>query len=176
VKDVVFETVRLVARRWRPDDGEAVFRVYSDAEAMRWVGDGSAISREDCARWLDVTQQNYARRGYGMFLLESRGDASLVGCAGLVHPGGQPEAEVKYALLRSHWGRGLASEAVRALLDWGLVTHGLRHVVATTAPENTASHRVLLKCGLRRTTLRDNGDGSFTQCFAWDAPASSPPP
>lgn len=163
----LFETARLRARRWRAGDFADLMAVYGDADAMRWVGDGTAISPEDCRRWLCVTHANYARRGYGMCALEDRFGGAVVGFAGLVHPGGQTEAEIKYALRRSHWGRGLATEAARALLAWGAATQGLRHVIATTDPENTASHRVLEKAGLRRGALRAEDDGSFTQLFEW---------
>lgn len=166
---VVFTTARLVGRRWVPADVDAVQAVYGDADAMRWVGDGEPITRSDSERWMEVTANNYRTRGYGMFALVDRTGGDVVGFCGLVHPGGQVEAEVKYALRRSHWGLGLATEAVVALLAYGASVHGLRQVIATTAPENEASHRVLLKAGLRKAELRDNDDGSQTQVFRWEA-------
>ena len=102
-----------------------------------------------------------------MLALEERDSRAPVGYAGLVHPGGQPEAELKYALLRSHWGRGLATEAAAAFVAYGAARHGLRRIVATTAPENAASHRVLLKAGFRRDALRRDDDGTMTQLFCW---------
>jgi RimJ/RimL family protein N-acetyltransferase len=54
-------------------------------------------------------------------------------------------------------------------VEHGAVTHGLTRMIATTAPENVASHRVLLKSGFVRGELRDTGDGSFTQVFEWRA-------
>jgi RimJ/RimL family protein N-acetyltransferase len=53
-------------------------------------------------------------------------------------------------------------------------THALTHLVATTAPENAASHRVLEKAGFRRGELRDNGDGTHTQLFHWACATSAP--
>jgi RimJ/RimL family protein N-acetyltransferase len=168
--DTVFTTARIIVRRWRHSDLDALVEVYGDADAMRWVGDGRAITRDECVRWLDVTANNYAKRGYGMFALEAHdAPGAVFGFAGLVHPGGQEAAEVKYALRRSHWGRGLATEAVIGLLAYGASAHGLRVVIATTAPANEASHRVLLKAGLQRGPLRRNDDGSDTQLFHWHA-------
>jgi RimJ/RimL family protein N-acetyltransferase len=91
----------------------------------------------------------------------------VIGFCGIVHPGNQPEAEIKYALLRSHWGQGLATEAVRGMLAYGLRELGLREVIATTSPENAASHRVLLKAGMQESWMRRNEDGSLTRVFAW---------
>ena len=167
---MLFETERLVVRRLARADLDALLAVYGDAGAMRWVGDGSPLSRDDALRWLDVTAHNVATRGYGMCALVERDHGDVVGFAGLVHPGGQAEAEIKYALARAHWGRGLATEAARGMLAWGARRFGLQHVIATTAPANQASHRVLRKAGMSDGALRDNGDGSFTQRFEWTPP------
>ena len=165
----LFTTPRLVARQWRDSDHAPLLAVNGDEDAMRWVGDGSPLTPEEATRWLEVTRANYATRGYGMFALESVSTREVIGFIGIVHPGGQPEAEVKYAFAREHWGKGLATEALRATVEHGAVTHGLTRMIATTAPENVASHRVLLKSGFVRGELRDAGDGSFTQVFEWRA-------
>jgi RimJ/RimL family protein N-acetyltransferase len=170
VSDALFETERLVVRRLRRDDLGALLAVYGDRDAMRWVGDGEPLSRADALRWLDVTEHNVATRGYGMCALVDRATDAVVGFAGLVHPGGQAEAEIKYALARAHWGRGLATEAARGLLAWGARAFGLTRVIATTAPANHASHRVLRKAGMSDAAWGDNGDGSFTQLFEWTPP------
>lgn len=165
----VFETQNLVALRWSGNEVEDLLAVYGDADAMRWVGDGAAITREQCEAWLEVTRSNYAKRGYGMFALKERASGQTVGFCGLVHPGQQAEPEVKYAFLRSCWGRGLATEAVLGLLDWGRTVHGLRYIIATTDPANLASHKVLLKSGFQYGALLGNEDGSKTQMFVWSA-------
>lgn len=163
----MLETARLIVRRIEASDAAAMHAVYGDAEAMRWVGDGRPIEYSECERWIGVTQRNYVTRGYGMFAVLERQSADVIGFVGLVHPGGQVETEIKYALLRGFWGRGLATEVVTALLGHGASAFGLSHVIATTFPENTASHRVLLKAGMQPCGLRPNEDGTSTQLFAW---------
>ncbi|MEO2237187.1 MAG: GNAT family N-acetyltransferase, partial [Candidatus Poseidoniia archaeon] len=79
--------------------------------------------------------------------------------AGAQHPGQQLEAEVKYAFLRSHWGQGLASEAVPALLAYGAKEHGLQHIIATVASGNAASQRVLSKAGMSLVEERKHAQG-----------------
>ena len=168
--EVAFETPRLVARRLEPADREPMLAVYGDAEAMRWVGDGTPLTPEECERWLAVTAENYLRRGYGMFALVERASGEVVGFCGLVHFNGRVEPEIKYALRRSAWGRGLATEAARALLDYGASAHGLQSVIATVDPDNHASQRVLAKAGMQRGALRNDEDGSQTQLFHWHPP------
>jgi RimJ/RimL family protein N-acetyltransferase len=167
MRQFVFATPRLVARRWTGAEVEDLFAVYGDAVAVRWVGDGRPITLPECEQWVGVTLANYQKRGYGMFALEEKPASRVIGFCGIVHPGDQVEPEVKYALRRSHWGRGLATEAVLGLLAYGAEAHGLSQIIATTAPDNAASHRVLLKSGFRVGELRLNDDGSQTQLFVW---------
>ena len=169
MKKTIFQTERLQCRLLDSADGEALFAVYSDPEAMRWVGDAQPITPLQCVEWLKVTETNYEKRGYGMFALVDRATSEVVGFAGLVHPGGQAEVEVKYAFLKSHWGLGLASEAVPALLAFGAAEHGLDLVIATVAPENRASLRVLEKAGMTYRERREHPDGE-TLVYEWRKP------
>ena len=166
---VIFETPRLIGRHLVASDADAMFAVYGDAGAMRWVGDGEPLDRDRCVRWIDVTHRNYALHGYGMTALIDRATRDVIGFCGLVHPNGQLEAELKYALRRAWWGRGLATEGAIGMLAYAASVLGLDHVIATAAPEHLVSHRVLMKAGLQRGAVRRNDDGSLTQLFAWYA-------
>ena len=169
--EALFSTERLLCRRWQVQDIEPLFAVYSDPEAMRWVGDGQPISWENCEKWLQVTQTNYATRGYGMFALVEKLSNSVIGFCGLVHPGGQIEPEIKYAFARSEWGRGFASEVIPSLLAYGASQHGLQTIIATVAVENLASQRVLAKSGMVLREQRRNEDESTTDVYVWRASA-----
>ena len=169
---MLFETDRLLVRKLTADDVDVMFEVYGDADAMRWVDDGQPIPRADCDRWVEVTERNYASRGYGMSVLVLRETGAVIGFCGLVHPGGQPEVEIKYALLRAHWGRGLATEAVRGTLAYGARTFGMTEVIATVAPGNLASQRVLRKAGMTPRETRLDDDGTPTDVLVWRATAA----
>ncbi len=56
--------------------------------------------------------------------------------------------ELLYALGQDHWGRGLAAEAARAVMDWGFANLPVREILAFTRPEHGASRRVMEKLGL----------------------------
>lgn len=169
IPETQFETERMRCRRWMAEDLAPLMEVYGDAETMRWVGDGQPLSREQGEKWLKVTADNYRLRGYGMFALESHQIGKVIGFCGLVHPGGQVEAEIKYAFMRSHWGQGLATEAVAMLLLHGARGHGLTRIIATVAPDNLASQRVLTKAGVTFAHLQQNDDGSTTRVYEWRA-------
>ena len=163
----MLETARLTIRRIVAGDAAAMHAVYGDAEAMRWVADGLPLARERCEDWVKVTERNYAARGYGMFTVLLRDSNEVVGFCGLVHPGGQPDAEIKYAFGRASWGKGYATEAATAMLRHGASAHGLARIIATAAPENLASHRVLAKAGMKPEEPRRSEDGAVTLVFSW---------
>ncbi|MEM7130767.1 MAG: GNAT family N-acetyltransferase [Chloroflexota bacterium] len=163
----LYQTERLTVRRLTADDFDAMYTVYSDVEAMRWVDDGQPISREECAMWIEVTQSNYANYGYGMSAIELRLSGLVIGFCGLVHPGGQEKAEIKYAFLREFWGQGLATEMAKGMLEYGQRTFGLSEVIATIAPDHVASQRVMLKVGMKHVETLHNDDGSLTNLFVW---------
>ncbi len=167
--DTIYHTERLLVRHITDGDVDAMCAVYGDAGAMRWVDDGRPLDREGCLRWISVTKENYATRGYGMSALVLRESGTVMGFCGIVHPGGQPEPEIKYALLREYWGQGLATEAVEGMLAYAAKYLGLRRVIATTAPENEPSHRVLLKVGMSHLKTTRDPDGGYTKTFVWSA-------
>jgi RimJ/RimL family protein N-acetyltransferase len=80
----------------------------------------------------------------------TRDERTLVGNGGFgAHPAADGSGKLGYALVAEHQGRGLATEAVAAILEWAFSHPGLRRVVADTYPELVPSIRVLHKNGFR---------------------------
>jgi RimJ/RimL family protein N-acetyltransferase len=167
MSEALFETDRLIARRLVAGDEAAMTAIYGDEEAMVFVGDGRALSEADCLYWIEVTDKNFQRRGYGMIAFVERATGELIACGGIVHPGQQEEPEVKYAIRRDKWGHGFATEAVRGLISYGSSVLGLTWMQATIAPGNSASQRVVSKAGFRHVRDRVNEDESVTQVWEW---------
>jgi RimJ/RimL family protein N-acetyltransferase len=90
----------------------------------------------------------------------------MIGHAGFHGPPGTngPEAadavELGYTIFEPWRGRGYATEAARALMDWASAEHGLRHFIASVAPGNAPSLAVVRKLGFVETgTQWDEADG-----------------
>ena len=66
-------------------------------------------------------------------------------------------ANLGFDVSRPHWGKGLAPEAARAVVDWGFRTMGLIKVAAFTNPRNRQSWRVMEKLGMTREGLMRRG-------------------
>jgi ribosomal-protein-alanine N-acetyltransferase len=63
------------------------------------------------------------------------------------------ETELFYSLAKEYWGRGIGTGIVKAMIEYGLHTVGLKRIVASVDPKNTRSVRVLVKAGMRRWDL-----------------------
>ncbi len=163
---MVFATDRLQVRRIERTDYDSMLEVYGDLELMRYVGDGSAITQEDCSRWIDVTLDNYRRRGYGLFVVESGEPLQHVGFVGLTHPGGRSDPEIKYVVRAKYSGNGLAQELLAGTCAHAHREWGLERIIATVHPDNQVSNHILRKCGFLRLADQVNEDGSVT--FVWE--------
>jgi RimJ/RimL family protein N-acetyltransferase len=97
-------------------------------------------------------------RGWGNWALEVIGGETFVGFTGLSVPSFEahfmPCTEIGWRLARSAWGRGFATEAARAALDFGFGELGLAEIVSFTALGNARSIAVMERLGMRR-------DGEF---------------
>lgn len=168
---LIFSTERLDVRRLQSSDAAGMYAIYGDAETVRWVDDGTPLPLSDCERWIDVSLTNYETRGYGMSAVVERATGDMIGCCGLVHPGGQARAEIKYAIRRNQWGRGFAGEVVPAMLDYGFREFRLAEIIATVDPENVGSVHILKKCGMIYVGVIQNVDGSETATYSLIRPS-----
>jgi RimJ/RimL family protein N-acetyltransferase len=82
-----------------------------------------------------------------------------------VHPGGQETPEIKYALKRACWGKGLVNEIVRAVLDFAHDACAMPEVIATIYPANLASRRVAQKAGMALFEIRPLGAATSMQVY-----------
>jgi RimJ/RimL family protein N-acetyltransferase len=147
---IELRTARLLLRTPQATDVEALHAaVFGDRGAMRFSSHGPARDREESAVWLGRHLDHLALYGFGMGPVIERASGAMVGFAGLVHlEFTLPDVELGYRLHPSVWGRGVATEAARAWLRYGLDTLGLERVVAVVDPLNTASRGVLRKCDM----------------------------
>lgn len=164
------ETERLVVRHLRPDDLDEFWEVCGDSEIMRFVGDGRPLSREQTRRWIEKSLENYGKHGFGCLAVVDKVDDRLVGYCGLVNPTGEGEAEIIYGFRKRCWGKGLASEAAGAVLEFGFRRCGLRRVIATIAPENHASVRIAEKLGMKYREQRLDEHGLPEVVYAVERP------
>src|SRR3954470_12806767 len=108
---IELRTERLLLRQWRDDDLDALAPMYADPEVMRYIRDGSVLSRQQTAEHLARMQAHWQEHGFGLFAAESRETGEVTGWVGLAVPYFLPEVmpavEIGWRLGRRFWGRGL---------------------------------------------------------------------
>ena len=147
------ETRRLLLRQWREEDLEPYARICDDPEVMRHMS--GPRTRERCRKQLGWFARHWEEHGFGLWAVEEKISGAFIGRIGLLYhedwPEGEHKTEVGWLLDRAYWGQGLATEGARASLNYGFERQGLERIISIALPENSASRRVMEKCGL---TLR----------------------
>jgi RimJ/RimL family protein N-acetyltransferase len=159
-------TARLRLRPFTDADADALYALHSDAFVLRYWDAPPWTDPERAERFLATCNQ-LAEDGTGARLAMDRAtDGAFLGWCGLTR--WNPDfrsASLGYCLTQAAWGHGYATEAARALLQWGFDTLPLNRVQAEADTRNAASARVLEKLGfVHEGTLREdcvvNGDVS----------------
>jgi RimJ/RimL family protein N-acetyltransferase len=144
--------------------------MYADPEVMRFLEDGYPLDRAAAFRSIAVHIGHWHLRGYGQWALVERATGELVGRAGLWQPEGWPGLEVGWLLDRGSWGRGFATEAGRAAIDYAFGVVGARRVISLIRPGNHPSIRVAERLGeSHQDTLEVAGGQAFV--YGVDKPA-----
>src|SRR5947209_440573 len=141
-------TERLLLREFREDDWPAVLAYQSDPLYLRYYS-WTSRSEEEVRDFVAVflTQQREQPRMRFQLAIEIRSEHRLIGNCGIrVDRPQSRQANIGFELDSRWWGRGLATEAARAILEFGFGELGLHRVWAECVAENIGSSRVLEKC------------------------------
>ena len=159
--DCLIETDRLILRPFTMNDISEFHEIITREEVVRYLAEG-LISLEELKRileWLiDCYDRNSPRSIIKFTLAVTHKKTNrIIGWCGLGPLEFSPsEIEIYYGLSVDHWGRGLATEAAKALLDYGFSTIGLDTIVAVVKPDNVASRKVIEKLGMKQTKVVEN--------------------
>ena len=145
------QTERLVIRPYREEDATPLHEVFGSPEVMKWTPSAPSKDVAETAQRLARTMAFTARQppGMGLWALELKTSSEFLGQVGLFPVEGKgPEVEVAYELAPRVWGHGYATEAARALVDYGFGELRLQRIVALILPDNARSRNVASKSGL----------------------------
>ncbi len=144
----VIETERLLIRPFEEKDIEASYITNLDAEVSRYTGDGGVVTRKEMERRIkEHVFGDYTKYGYGRMAVEWKDDRNFIGFCGLKYLPELDEIDLGYRFMQQHWGKGIATEAGKAILDFGFSDLNLKRIIALVLPENHGSIRVLDKLG-----------------------------
>ena len=157
-------TARMTLTDITEADFTTTYAADRDPMVARYVGDGLRESRsfEEYCDYFKGRVSSWMNERYRMWAMRLHGDYALIGWVMLRPINDSSYVEVGYRLPQSSWGKGYATEATLALLDYGFNAVGLDEITAVTHADNTASQHVLTKAGLKRDgTLNYNGRGEI---------------
>jgi RimJ/RimL family protein N-acetyltransferase len=153
----VIETERLLLRRVETRDHDAIHRLNADADFTRHLAGVQTREQSEghIARW----ERHWAEHGFGILAVEWRETGELLGRVGIqYHVTWPDDPEVGWALDPAWWGRGIATEAGAACVEWGHGELGFDRLVSITTDPNLASRSVMRKLGFRfHTTVPSQG-------------------
>ena len=141
----MLETDRLILRVPQASDFERYAELICDPVATQHIGGGA--TRGDAWRRFLQMPGAWAVQGFAMFSLIDKATGLWMGQAGPWQPEGWPGTEVGYVLHPDAWGKGYATEACTAAIDWAFDTLGWQDVIHCIAPANTASQAVARRLG-----------------------------
>ncbi len=109
---------------------------------------GQAYTKEEAKHWLNGFKHHWEKKNFGVWAVEKQSTNEFLGYCGLrVFPEFQ-EVEVLYSILQHQWGKGFATEAATASVEFGFHELQLKKIIGLTKMNNPQSAAVLLKAGL----------------------------
>lgn len=145
----LLHTQRMVLRPFTVDDLDDLIALDADPEVTRFTSGGlptpPQVARERLEAWIAMTGQ-VPPRGFWAALDARTGE--FLGWFHLRPEATSGDPELGYRLRRGAWGRGLATEGSRALIDLAFADPATTRVVAQTLVVNERSRRVMAACGM----------------------------
>lgn len=179
-------TERLCLRAPVPQDAEALYDLFADAEVMQGLGKEPVSAVEDVRAMIEEMTSGWRTEGLGPFIFETAAtDRQVVGQAGVmifdkrgwtastwVDAGSHAQPELGWALIRAHWGRGYATEGAAAIRAWAYEHRSIEQLVSLISPGNRRSQRVAERLGAVPTETVTPVD-SGRETVIWRHPTAS---
>ncbi len=159
VEAPTLQTERLLLRSWRVDDLDDLASMNADPEVMQYFP--ACLDRDESAGLMTRNADHIGRHGFAWWALEVPGAATFAGAVALLMPRFEahftPCFEIGWRLPRAFWGRGYATEAAAAVVDFAFDRIELDDVVAFTASANERSRNVMTRLGMAHCPADDFG-------------------
>lgn len=146
------KTPRLTLRGWRPEDLAPYAAMLADPETARFIT-RKGLPYSESQTWAEIALLigHWQLLGHGMFVVEERATGAFLGRVGPLQPPGYPGFEIAWGLTPAARGKGYATEAARAAIDWSFERFPLDRIISLIHPDNRASQSVATRLGERRT-------------------------
>ena len=146
--NVIIETNRLLLRTFAEDDAALIYELNLDPEVIRYTHDPI----KDLAHASEILEKviipQYALYNHGRWAVHVKTTLEFLGWCGLKYRAELNEIDLGYRFKKEGWGKGYATEAAYASIQYGFEKIGLQRIVARAEIDNIGSWKVLEKCGM----------------------------
>lgn len=148
------ETPRLILREITATDDEGMFALDSDPEVHRYLGNNPIKTIEQAQEGIAFIRQQYTDYGIGRWAVIEKETGNFTGWAGLKYMtetrnGHSNFYDVGYRFIKAYWGKGYATEAAVASVNYGFEVLKLNELFGMADVENIGSNKALQKAGLK---------------------------
>jgi RimJ/RimL family protein N-acetyltransferase len=167
---LILETDRLQLRRLSVDDADFILRLLNEPSFIQNIGDRGVRTVDDARAYvLNGPIASYEKFGFGLWMVETRTEATPIGICGLLKRDVLEDVDIGYALLPEFWLQGYALESATAVMAFAREKLGLKRVAAVTNANNQSSIRLLEKMGFQfEHMVRLSEDAPEIKLFAVD--------
>ena len=147
--NVIIEIDRLILRTFTEDDAPLLYELSLDPEVTRYTHD-PMTDQEQAKKVLDeVILPQYALYNHGRWAVQLKPGLDFIGWCGLKCMPERNEIDLGYRFMKKFWGKGYATEAAFACIEYGFTRLDLQKIIGRALPGNLASIKVLEKCGMK---------------------------
>jgi|SRR5690625_2914714 len=150
----ILETDRLILRQVTSDDANSLLTYLSDIDVMKYMGLEPFKSIDDALDEISWYKSIF-EKGTGIrWGITLKGQREIIGSCGFLNKVAQHyRAELGFELSKEHWGKGIASEAIEAVICYGFEQMNLQRIEALIEPPNIPSQKVVERQGFMREGL-----------------------
>lgn len=152
--EIIIETPRLLLRKKVVEDAPFFFELNSDPLVTQYTGDGAFKNIQEAEEIVKYVIGQYEKNGYGRWLVAEKETGAPLGWCGLKYHDDTQETDLGYRFMQKYWGKGYATEAALACIDYGFKILKLNRIYGQAMKENVNSINVLKKVGM--TYLRED--------------------
>lgn len=142
---VKFESERLLLRTLEKEDLDYAMDFWGNEEVMKYCL--RAINREEILRTIEAYRNLQNGKGFSVYAVVLKENNEVIGVSGFNPTENENEIELIYHFAKKYWGKGYASEAARACIDYAKNNINADKIVASVDPQHNSSRKILEKSG-----------------------------
>ena len=144
----IIETTRLRLRPFTADDLDDLHDLWIDPAVREYLWDDEVVSIEQVASMINESSSLFEAEGFGLWGAFPREDERLIGFCGYWFFHDPPQLQLIFGIAPAYWRSGLATEAARAVIEYGFKELAFDRIIASADAPNQASLRVMEKAGM----------------------------